>query len=150
MTMISFDRFGMTLVRQKHKHCSVACLVSIMEDKRLRDQQTEVVKQFPHQFSAGTPDEGMLTNTHDFRDVVIALGLAKGIKWVSDAKEADVRRLQMAENDALLMTTWPSNHTVRIKHVTSSGVEVMNPETGFEVWDWKRLEDSKSHLVILT
>ena len=69
----------MTFVKQKHKHCFVACVVSSLEDKRLKEEQGKIVSQFPNELQEKLPDEGVPKTKGDFLEVVKKLGLANDV-----------------------------------------------------------------------
>jgi hypothetical protein len=71
---------------------------------------------------------------------LIGLGLAHSVGWINEAEqiEATLTASLNAPNDMYLMTRETAvskTHCVRIKKIFQTGVEVMNPETGFEIWD---------------
>jgi hypothetical protein len=140
-------------VRQKFKHCFVACVVSSLEDKRLRDTQTAIVSQFPTELQKTLPDEGVPKTKQDFDAVVIGLGLAAHVHWIDDTSQIQPFLTENGNvpNDMFLMTRdspVSTNHCVRIKKILGHGVEVMNPEADFEIWDWKKITDSLARLAV--
>jgi hypothetical protein len=140
----------MTFVRQKFKHCAVACIVSALEDKRLKDAQTNIVKKYPVELQAGQPNEGVPETTVDFEKIILSEGLGSAVHWFFDWK-TEVYPLLLKNHTpikagifAFLMTTHPTNHCVRILGVyPKKGLKVMNPEKGIEMWGWKKTETSK-------
>lgn len=73
---------AVTHVRQKFKHCFEACLVSTLEDKRLRERQAEIVTQFPIQLLKGSADEGVPQTIGDINEVIVGFGLAAFVHWI--------------------------------------------------------------------
>jgi hypothetical protein len=143
----------MTFVRQKFKHCFVACIVSSLEDKKLQDDQTKIVDKFQNELQKGLPDEGVPRTTQEFDAVVTGLKLAHFVSWIHDGNQVkDVLLKNMnAPNDMYLMSrdsTVTTNHCVRIKKVTGDGVEVMNPEVGFETWNWEKINLGQCRLAV--
>jgi hypothetical protein len=139
-------------VRQKFKHCFVACVVSSLEDKRLRDSQTAIVSQFPAELQKALPDEGVPKTTNEFEAVISGLGLAEKVWFIDTDKVREfLAQNPNIPNDIYLLTRnspVSTNHCVRVKKVLSHGLEVMNPETEFEIWDWEKIADSLSMLAV--
>ena len=142
----------MIFVRQKTKHCAIACLVSALEEKRLDDLQSAIVAQFPKQCSAGTENEGMVYDTNDFMHLVLSLGLAQSVHFEFSPEKVRPLLLKNAKADPrrmFLMAEFPTNHTVRVKEIRDDGIEVMDPGVGFTFWPWSKVDDSKPCLAIL-
>lgn len=143
----------MTPVHQKPKHCLIACLVSALEDKRLRDAQTDVVSHHGALCKAGTNDEGVVGWPNDFRVLVQGLGLSNDVVWVNDPAnvlaqlKANKHKAVGKDQCYILITSHPTNHAVRLHRVLGSGINVMDPSAGrFVFWKWKRLKYAKCRL----
>ena len=67
-------------VHQKHNHCFVACVASMLcdnADTLTQQLQKLIVSEFPLELQKGTKDEGVAVNESAMRNVLVGLGLAQ-------------------------------------------------------------------------
>lgn len=142
-------------VRQKFKHCFVACCASALEQNIIADQEA-IVARFPTELQNGTPDEGVPNTSKEVFVVVIGLGLSlnPNILFSTGSSYSGVTDFLRANRQhaerMMIFTKHPTNHCLRIREIRDDGLTIMNPELhDFSPMTWQEFEATLPAILLL-
>lgn len=142
-------------VRQKHKHCFVACCASVLGQSSIADQEA-IVSRFPTELQKGTANEGVPNTSKEVFAVIVGLGISLNPSLLvstgsSYSGIADFLRANRQHAERMMIfTKHPTNHCLRIREIRDDGLTIMNPELhDFSPMSWQEFEATLPAILLL-
>lgn len=143
---------SVVFVRQKFKHCFVACCASMLGRSDI-ECQLEIVRQFPLELQLGDEDEGVPKDLSDAIHIIKKLGISSNPACYENPSppfEDQLKANTQLEEKVFILTRYPSNHCIGIKKIFPDCLLVMDPEYfHYRTMTWKEFNESDPRLLVL-
>lgn len=123
----------MIQVRQKHKHCTVACIASILNEPDISFQES-LVEKYPLELQKGKEHEGCPRSTNDLEFILKDVGVSQNPTHIASLVPSyqpivdAIRAHKQWEEKCFLLTKSPTNHCMVVKEIKDDEIVLMNPE----------------------